>query len=55
MSIADTIDLFVVRVGLSDGNFSYATAVGLVQGVVGLFLVVTSNWVARKYTEISVW
>ena len=55
MSVADTIDLFVVRVGLTDGNFSYATAVGLVQGIVGLFLVVSSNWIARKYAEISVW
>jgi putative aldouronate transport system permease protein len=55
MSLADTLDLFVVRVGLSQGNFGYATAVGLVQGVVGLFLVVITNKISRKYAEVSVW
>jgi len=55
MSLADTLDLFVVRVGLAEGKFGYATAVGLVQGIVGLFLVVISNRIARRYAEISVW
>ena len=55
MSIADTLDLFVVRVGLAEGKFGYATAVGLVQGIVGLLLVVFSNRIARKHADISVW
>jgi putative aldouronate transport system permease protein len=55
MALADTLDLFVVRVGLADGKFGYATAIGLVQGLVGLLLVVFSNRVARRYAEISVW
>lgn len=55
MALADTLDLFVVRVGLSDGKFGYATAIGLVQGFAGLILVVISNKIARKYTDISVW
>lgn len=55
MSLADTLDLFVVRVGLTEGKFGYATAVGLVQGIVGLVLVVSANKIARKYAEISVW
>src|SRR5690606_2543501 len=40
MSVADTLDTFVVRVGLQGGQFGYATAIGLIQGVVGLILVV---------------
>ncbi|MDR1904380.1 MAG: ABC transporter permease subunit, partial [Treponema sp.] len=55
MSLADTLDLFVVRVGLQNGQFGYATAVGLVQGLVGLFLVVMTNRISRKYAEVSVW
>jgi putative aldouronate transport system permease protein len=55
MSLADTLDLFVVRVGLTDGKFGYATAVGLAQGLVGLLLVAASNRIARKRAEISVW
>lgn len=55
MALADTLDLFVVRVGLQNGQFGYATAVGLVQGLVGLCLVVAANKISRKYAEISVW
>lgn len=55
MALADTLDLFVVRVGLQNGQFGYATAVGLVQGLVGLCLVVTANKISRKYAEVSVW
>jgi putative aldouronate transport system permease protein len=55
MALADTLDLFVVRVGLQNGQFGYATAVGLVQGLVGLCLVVAANKISRRYAEISVW
>ncbi|GHT98510.1 maltose ABC transporter permease [Spirochaetia bacterium] len=55
MALADTLDLFVVRVGLVEGKFGYATAVGLVQGVVGLILVIITNKLSKKYAEISLW
>ncbi|MDR2176554.1 MAG: ABC transporter permease subunit [Treponema sp.] len=55
MALADTLDLFVVRIGLQNGQFGYATAVGLVQGLVGLCLVVSANKISRKYAEVSVW
>nr|WP_296484002.1 ABC transporter permease subunit [uncultured Acetatifactor sp.] len=52
---ADVISTLVYRMGISGGNFSYATAVGLFEGVVGLILVVTANLVSRKVTEASLW
>lgn len=55
MTVADTLDTFVVRMGLMNGQFGYATAVGLVQGVVGLFLVVLCNKLSKKYTGVSLW
>lgn len=55
MSIADTLDTFVVRVGLQQGQFGYATAVGLIQGVVGLILVVACNRISKKVTEVGLW
>jgi putative aldouronate transport system permease protein len=55
MSIADTLDTFVVRIGLLNGQFGYATAVGLVQGIVGLILVIICNKISKKYTEVSLW
>lgn len=52
---ADVISTLVYRMGITGGNFSYATAVGLFEGVVGLILVVTANMVSRKVTEASLW
>ena len=55
MSLADTLDVYVVRVGLQGGQFGYATAIGLIQGLVGLVLVVTCNKICKKMTEVSLW
>ncbi|SHL65226.1 putative aldouronate transport system permease protein [Anaerocolumna jejuensis DSM 15929] len=55
MSVADTLDTFVVRIGLMNGQFGYATAVGLVQGVVGLTLVIICNKLSKKFTEVGLW
>ena len=55
MSIADTLDIYVLRVGLQGGQFGYATAIGLIQGLVGLVLVVACNKICKKMTEVSLW
>ena len=47
-SVADVFDVFVFQVGLRQGMFSYATAVGLFNSLVGIVLVVTANLVAKK-------
>lgn len=55
MALADTLDVYVINTGLSGGQYGYATAVGLIQGIVGLILVTLGNKASRKYTEVSVW
>ena len=55
MALADTLDTFVVRIGLGSGQFGYATAIGLIQGVVGLVLVVICNKLSKKFTEVGLW
>ena len=55
MTLADTLDIYVLRVGLQGGQFGYATAIGLIQGLVGLVLVVVCNRICRKMTEVSLW
>ena len=55
MQLADTLDTYVVRVGLQGGQFGYATAIGLIQGLVGLVLVVITNKICKKLTEVSLW
>jgi len=52
---ADVISTLVYRMGISGGNFSYATAVGLFEGIIGLILVTTANFVSKKITESSLW
>lgn len=52
---ADVISTFVYRMGISGGNFSYATAVGLFEGVIGLILVTLANQVSKRTTETSLW
>ena len=35
MSVADTLDVYVVRIGLQNAQFGYASAIGLIQGLGG--------------------
>ena len=57
LSVAEVINTYVYRVGLLSPilDFSYATAIGLLKGVVGLFLLVAVNYAARRMTNNSVW
>ena len=52
---ADVISTYVYRVGLGQANFSYATAVGLFESVVGLLMVLGSNFLSKRLTGKSVW
>lgn len=52
--VADIIDTYVYRVGLIDFNFDYATAVGLFKNIIGLVLIVGSNWLVKKKTDMNV-
>lgn len=50
---ADVINTFVYRKGMLDGNFGYATAVGLFNSVAGLLMILFSNYLARRNSENS--
>jgi putative aldouronate transport system permease protein len=53
MHLADVIDTYVIQQGLQNGQFGYATAVSLFQGVIGLLLVLATNAVAKRVSELS--
>jgi len=52
---ADIISTFVFRLGLGSGNYSYATAVGLFEGILNLILLTLANKASRKVTGASLW
>ncbi|MEV0234973.1 ABC transporter permease subunit [Nonomuraea sp. NPDC050786] len=47
-SVADVFDTFVYYVGVTQGGYSYATAVGLFKGIAGVVLIFGSNWLAKR-------
>ncbi|GIP34684.1 sugar ABC transporter permease [Paenibacillus sp. J2TS4] len=53
--VSDIIDTLVYRTGLTNQNYSYATAIGLFSGVVGVILVSSTNWLSRKATGESIY
>lgn len=55
MDKAEILDTYVLRRGLKISQFGYATAIGFFSSVVSLILVVTVNYISRKYTEVSLW
>jgi putative aldouronate transport system permease protein len=54
-STADVISTYLYRVGVQSGSFSYAAAIGLFESVIGLALVGTTNYVARRLVGTSLW
>lgn len=53
MNLADIIDTYVITVGLQNGQFGYATAVSLFQSVIGLALVLATNAIAKRVSDMS--
>lgn len=54
---SEVIDTYVYKVGLASNtvNFAYPTAIGLFKSIVGLFLIVIVNEIAKKVGENSLW
>ncbi|MDD3902315.1 MAG: ABC transporter permease subunit [Sphaerochaeta sp.] len=49
LSVADIIDTWVYRQGLLEFQFGLATAVGLFKGVIGMFLILGSNKLVKRF------
>jgi len=50
-SVADVLDTYTYRQGIEQTNYSYATAAGLFQNVIGFILVIISNVVVNKLSD----
>ena len=54
---SEVIDTYVYKIGLASpiANYSFPTAIGLFQSVIGLLLIVIVNKIAQKVSEVSLW
>lgn len=52
---ADVISTYVYRKGIEELGYSFSTAVGLMNSVINLILLVTANKISKKYTESGLW
>ncbi|MNT73401.1 putative multiple-sugar transport system permease YteP [compost metagenome] len=49
--VAEVFDTYVYMAGITQGAFSYSTAVGLFKSIVGVILVLGTNWLAKRFGE----
>jgi len=50
-SVSQTIDIYVLKWGISQNNFSIGTAAGIFKSMVSIILIVIANWIAKQNGE----
>ncbi|AEI40475.1 sugar ABC transporter permease [Paenibacillus mucilaginosus] len=53
--VGDVFDTYVYVKGMTQAQYSYSAAVGLFKSVVGLVLVLGSNWLAKRFGQEGVY
>ncbi|MHA7751663.1 MULTISPECIES: ABC transporter permease [Paenibacillus] len=51
----DIIDTYVYRVGLVNGQYSFATAANLFKSMIGVVLVLSTHFISKKLTSKGAW
>jgi putative aldouronate transport system permease protein len=52
-SVSEILQTYTLRMGLAQGRYSYATAIGLLQSVISLILIYSSNFFAKKASGVG--
>jgi len=55
LEISNVLDVYVVTVGLNQGNYEIAAVAGMFQSVFALILTVIGNFVVGKLSDNSLW
>ena len=50
-NVSQTIDIYVLKWGISQGDYSIGTAAGIFKSVVAIVLIVICNHLAKKHGE----
>jgi putative aldouronate transport system permease protein len=51
----DVLETYVFREGIQKAKYPFAAAVGLFQGGISFILIIITNKLSKKFTEISIW
>lgn len=52
---ADIISTYIYRAGIQQANYSLGTAVGLMNSVVSFVLIIITNKISQKVSEVGLW
>lgn len=52
---SDIVSTLVYRMGVNSGNYSYATAIGLFEGLINLVLLTFANFISKKTAGSGLW
>jgi putative aldouronate transport system permease protein len=55
LSAVDILDTYIYRIGIQNAQYSLSTAVSLIKGVVGVFLVFITHLISKKVSGKGVW
>ena len=55
MEKADVLGTYIYQMGIQEGQFSYATAIGLFAAVVNIIVLSIANFAAKKTAGTSIW
>ncbi|MGL5971295.1 MAG: ABC transporter permease subunit, partial [Cetobacterium sp.] len=50
-NVSEVIDVYVYKLGIGGGDFSFATAVGLFRSVISTILLLSANFITRKLND----
>jgi len=55
LPVSEVIATYAYKIGILNGQFSYATAIGLFNTLINFAFLIAANWIAKRYANTSLW
>lgn len=55
LSVSEIISTYIYKIGIQNGQYSYAAAIGIFNSVINFVLITIVNKICRKWGETSLW
>ncbi len=55
LGVSEILGTYIYKTGLAGGQYSFATAANLFQNIIGLILIIATNRIAKKVSDISLY